>query len=153
MQQDFLLDTRIINEGIDKFNKDVRRFGKLLRSIVKFVVAFFSFALLNICIDLFTKHTHLLSVNNFRLLQEGLRVFINQNLVTFTSIIAERDLFAAMVMAFACLFGAAVISRAFITANSDANGNNEVKDYKQVKNDCKTVSCTVSYKQKVCFLS
>ena len=153
MQQDFLLDTRIINEGIDKFNKDVRRFGKLLRSIVKFVVAFFSFALLNICIDLFTKHTHLLSVNNFRLLQEGLRVFINQNLVTFTSIIAERDLFAAMVMAFACLFGAAVISHAFITANSDANGNNEVKDYKQVKNDCKTVSCTVSYKQKVCFLS
>ena len=125
----------------------------MVRSFVKFFVAFFLFALLNLWIDVFTKHTHLLSVNTFRLLEEGLHAFVNQNVMTFVSIINEHNLFAAVAIAFAGAFGAAVIASVIATAKSHDNGDNQVRDHKQVKQDCQTVACTVSYRQKVCFLS
>ena len=134
-------------------HKDVREIGKMLRSFVKFFVAFFLFALLNLCIDLFTKHTHLISVESFRLLEEGLRVFINQNLLTFVSILSEHKLLTAIVMAFACVFGAEVIVRTFPPVHAGSEGGSKNCNHKEFKQERVSATCAVSYKQKVCFLS
>ena len=134
-------------------NKDVRKFGKMLRSFVRFFVAFFLFALLNLCVDLFTKHSHLLSVESFRLLEEGLRGFINQNLLTFVSILSEHNLLSAVVLAFTCVFGAAIVARALATVHNDEQSDDKVSDHREDKQECVSIPSVVSYKQKVCFLS
>ena len=153
MQQDLLREIRLnVNEGMEKLNKDVRKFGKMLRGFVKFFVAIFLFALLNLWIDVFTKHTHLLSVNTFRLLEEGLHAFVNQNVMTFVSIISEHFLDAAMAV-FAGAFETAVIAGVLVRTKGQDKGDNKVREHKQEKQDCATVSCPVSYRQKVCFLS
>ena len=154
MQQNLLLETRlVVNGGMEKLNKDVRKFGKMVRGFVRFFVAFFLFALLNLWIDVFTKHTHLLSAHTFRLLEEGLHAFINQNVLAFTSIISERNLFASIAMAVDGVFGSICIASVLATAKSDNKGDNNVRNHKQFKEDCVAASSTVSYRQKVCFLS
>ena len=149
-----LLDTRFnSNEGMETLNKDVRKFGKMLRSFVKFFVAFFLFTLLNLCLDLFTKHTQLLSVETFRLLEGGLRAFVNQNVLAFISILSEHNLFAAVAVAFACVFGSLVVAHTFATVHVDCEADNQVREHKQDKQECASVPHVVSYRQKVCFLS
>ena len=141
------------NEEIQSLHKDVRKIGKWLRGIVKLFVAFFLFALLNICIDIFTKHTQLISADSFRLLQEGLKVFINQNLVTFISILSEHKLLTALVMAFACAFSVELAVRAFAPVHADSESGNQTDNHDEFKQDCVAATGVVSYKQKVCFLS
>lgn len=154
MQQNLLRETRLkANEGIETLHKDVQEVGKMLKSIVKFFVAFFLFLLFNACLDLFTKHTHLISLNSFRMLEEGLQVYINQNLLAFLSIVSENNLFAALMVAFTCVFATAVIVSTLAAATSDSESDNQVKDRKQFKQEGFSVSCVVAYKQKVCFLS
>ena len=154
MQQILLRDTRLsVNEGMEKLNKDVRRFGKMVRTFVKFFVAFFLFTVLNLCIDVFTKHSHLLSAHTVRLLEEGLHAFINQNVHTFVSIIVERNLFAMIAAAFAGVFGVSCIAGVLATARSHDKGDDNVRNHEQFKQDCVAATSTVSYRQKVCFLS
>ena len=154
MQQILLRDTRLsVNEGMEKLNKDVRKFGRMVKSFVKFFVAFFLFALLNLWIDVFTKHSHLLSAHTFRLLEDGLHAFINQNVSAFVSVIAERNLFAALALAFAGVFGVTCIASVLATVQSDDKGDNNVRAHSQFRQDCVASSSTVSYRQKVCFLS
>ena len=154
MQQSFLNETRLnANEGLEKLNKHVRRFGKMVRTFVKFFVAFFLLSVFNLCLELFTKHTHLLSLNSVRLFEESLRVFINQNLVAFVSLVSENNLFAAIAVAFACVFGCACIAQFIVSAQSNDDCDNQVKERKQFKQETVSASCVVAYKQKVCFLS
>lgn len=154
MQREFLLDTRlIVNEEVGKFNSDVRKFGKKVRSFVKFFVAFLLFALLNLWIDVFTKHTHLLSAHTFRLLEEGLHAFVNQNVLAFVSIITERNLLATALEALAIVFGVECIVNVIATANTADKGDKPVRDHKQFAQDSVAVYSAVSYKQKVSFLS
>ena len=134
-------------------HKDVREFGKRLHSIVKFFVAFFLFELLNVCIDLFTKHTQLISLDSFRLLEEGLRVFVNQNVVAFFSILSEHKLITAIVMAFVCVFSVEFIVQTFVLVHADSEAGNEANNHKEFKQESVSTSCVVAYKQKVCFLS
>ena len=154
MQRDFLLDARLaVNEEVGKFNSDVREFGKKVRAFVKFFVAFLLFAMLNLWIDVFTKHTHLLSAHTFRLLEEGLHAFVNQNVLAFVSIITERHLLATAIMALASVFCVDYIASVLATANTDDKGDRPVRDHKQFAQDSVKVYAPVSYKQKVSFLS
>ena len=134
-------------------NNDVRKFGKMLKSFVKFFFAFLLFSLFNLCLDLFTKHTHLLSVETFRLLEQGLRVFVNQNLITFVSILSEHNLFAALAIVFVCAFEVTVVVHALATVKATHESDGSVTQHKQTEQECVVASCTVAYKQKVCFLS
>ncbi|MCH5159715.1 MAG: hypothetical protein J1F66_02565 [Clostridiales bacterium] len=153
MRQDLLFDNRYINEEVEKLNRDVRRVGKIVSGFVKFLVAFFLFILLDVCIVLFSKHAGLLFLHNFRLLEEGLRVFVSENLLTFFSVIADNNLITAIAMSFACVFGVSYIAYTFTTASRESEGNEQVKEFKQFKQESVNAPCVVSYKQKVCFLS
>ena len=154
MQQDFLLDARLaVNEEVQKFNSDVRKFGKKVRSFVKFFVAFLLFAWLNLCLDVFTKHTHLLSAHTFRLLEEGLHAFVNQNVLAFVSIITERNLITSALMAMVSVFGVVCIASVIVPSNTDDNVDKPACDYKQFAQASVSTYTAVSYKQKVCFLS
>lgn len=154
MQRDFLLDSRLnVNEEVKKLNSDVREFGKKVRAFVKFFVAFLLFAWLNLCIDVFTKHTHLLSAHTFRLLEEGLHAFINQNVLAFVSIITERKVIATALMAMASACGVVCIASVIVSSNTDDNGDKPACDYKQLAQVSVSTYSAVSYKQKVCFLS
>lgn len=141
------------SEEMEKFNKDVRKFGKMLKSFVRFFVAFFLFLLFNLCLDLFTKHTHLISLDNFRFLEEGLRVFINQSVVPFASVLSEHNLFAAVVLACTCVFDTIIIVHALAPMQIDSEKDSQVEEHKQFKQECVSASCIVAYKQKVRFLS
>ena len=153
MKQDFLLDAHLtVSEEVGKLNREVREFGKKVRAFVKFFVAFLVFALLNLCIDVFTKHTHLLSAHTFRLLEEGLHAFVNQNVLAFVSIITERKLLASALMAMVSVFGVVCIA-SVIVSNTDDNGDKPSCDYKQFAQASVSTYTAVSYKQKVCFLS
>lgn len=153
MQQNLGIDRLIANDELETLNRDVRKFGKTLRSIVEFFVAFFLVALLNLCIDLFAKHTQLITADSFRLLEEGLRTFINQNVIAFVSIISEHNFFAAVAMAFACVFGATLIVENFVATHVIYQASSKRNDHKEFTQECATSSCVVAYKQKVCFLS
>ena len=153
MQQTFFIDPLFVEEGMEKLNKDVRKFGKMIRLLVKFLVAFLLFVLLNICIVLITKRTYLLSVQTFRLLEEGLRAFINENLITFASLVSGRNTFLVMAMTLVCSFGVGMISYAFVATQSDDESDDKVQERNYEEQECVAVPCTVSYKQKVCFLS
>ena len=154
MEQTILHEIRLnTSEEMSKFNKDVRKVGKLLKSIVRFFVAFFFFLVFNLCLDLFTKHTHLISLENFRFLEEGLRVFINQNVVAFASVLSEHNMLATAIITFACVFDSFVIVYAFTAIPTDTESEGQAKEHKQFKQECVSASSVVSYKQKVCFLS
>lgn len=154
MEQEILRDIRSnLNEGMQEFNLDVRKFGKLIQFFVKFLFAFLLFALLNALLVVFTKDVHFLSLNTFRLLEEGLRVFINQNLVAFAAVLSENNLTAALMMTFVVVFGVSAIYGVITTSQNEEQQAGCVRDREQNKQDDKIVSCAVSYKQKVCFLS
>lgn len=155
MQQNFWIEQFVEHNELETLHQDVRKFGKTLRGIVKFFVAFFLFELLNLCIDFFTKHTQLITADTFRLLEEGLKAFVNQNLVAFFSIFSEHNLFAAVLMTFACVFGAEFVADALFTfVNFDSEKSREKENHKVFKKqECASVTCVVAYKQKVCFLS
>ena len=155
MQQNFLLEQFVEKNEFETLHQDVRKFGKTLRGIVKFFVAFFLFALLNLCIDLFAKHAQTISADSFRLLEEGLKAFINQNLVAFFSLFSEHNLFAAVLMAVTCVFGAEFVSGAiFAPVHLDSEKSSEKENHKEFKKqECVSATCLVAYKQKVCFLS
>ena len=154
MQGNFLLDTRLtVSEEVGKFNSDVREFGKKVRAFVRFFVAFLLLATLNLWIDVFTKHTHLLSAHTFRLLEEGLHAFVDQNVLSFVSIITERNMLATALIALASVFSVECIANMIATANTHDKGDRPVRDYKEFAQDSAKVYATVSYKQKVSFLS
>ena len=154
MQHDFLLDTRLnVNEDVKQLNSDMREIGKKVRAFAKFFVAFFLFALLNLWIDVFTKHTHLLSAHTFRLLEEGLHAFVNQNVMTFVSIITERHLLETAIVAIASVFGVACIASVLAPSNADHNSNHPIRERASFRQEIVEAQSAVSYRHKVCFLS
>ena len=153
MPQNFIFDACIAREGMEQLNKDVRRFGKMLRLLVKSFIAFLLFVLLNVCIVLLTKRTYLISAQTFHLLEEGLHVFINQSLVTFASIVSQRNTFVVLAFSIVCSFGAGAVTYAFVAPQSDDESDDKVQERNYEEQERVAAPCIVSYKQKVCFLS
>ena len=153
MRQDYFLDPCLVDESVKKLNQDVLKFGKLLKSFVKFMIAFFFFVLLNLGIVIITKHANLLSVQTFQLVEEGLHVYINESLVAFASIISERHVSFFMIMTFALAFGAIGGVHTFVPTQTDDDGDAQVQQRDDQRQDAVEVPCVVSYKQKVRFLS
>ena len=151
----FVYGSRVIeNEQQIKFEHRFKLFGNCVGMVVKLVAAFFFFVVLNTLLSNLAQHTdHLFTVNTYRLIQEGTRVLLIDNVFTTTSIIYQ-DIFSivsALAAAFIVEYGLVM----HMLGNTDSESASDEK--KNCNSEQRTLTVngynTVSYKQKVCFLS
>lgn len=142
------------NERLAEMNNNVRNFGKMLKRVAQFCVALFVFVLLNLVLDSITNHTKILSVNTFRLFEEGMRVFVNDNLFTFVSYVYQQTFNSLLFVACVC-FGVAVVFAvaAFVQKRTESADNNCSHCYSRSTEQTVSLVNAISYRHKVCFLS
>ena len=126
-------------------------FGKFVGTVVKFLVAISLFALVNTLLSNIASHTGFLSLNTWRVLQEGTRVLFVDNAFSATSIFYQDLLAIVEALTFICIASYGLFVQAF--GETDEQRGAEQEDKREEKAQTVTRYSIVTYKQKVCFLS
>ena len=150
----FVYGSRVIeNEQQIRLERKVRKLGSWVHTLVKFLAAFFFFVVLNTLLSNLVQHTNdLFTLNTYRLIQEGMRILFVDNAFTTSSFVCQ---FAIGVVSAFAAYG--VMEYGFTLRALGVGGEreeDEEDDHEYVREVIVTNSFnTVSYKQKVCFLS
>ena len=152
----FNYGTRVIeNEQQVRFERNVKRLGNLLHWIARLFVTFFLFVLINLLLSSLVQHVNLTFIKMLNLVQESAEVLFSQSAMSATTTFISQHSFCWMfAVAFFC---ASLLGSVLFKVLGECKGSSESAKESYSKNNqefCdKTCETTVSYKQKVCFLS
>ena len=154
----FVYGSRVIeNEQQITFERHAKRVGNWIHTVVKFLVAFFLFIVLNALLSNLAQHTNLFSlnayINAYRFIQEATRVLFIDNAFTTSSIVYQDFLVIVSALTVIGVAEYGLVVRAF--GNAEEHREEEQDNHNKREEKLQTVQgCSVvSYRQKVCFLS
>lgn len=140
-----------IEEGLQQLNTTARKIGNFLKGFAKFLVAVFVYLLLNVCVMLMFDYVKPASMEFVRLLDNGLRVFMSQNLTIILSFFAQYKFVA---------FSIAVVATAISCVVKFPDKSTPTPFFASKEKHNKTFAqyavsrvCVFSYKQHVAFLA
>ena len=151
----FVYDSRVIeNEQQIRLEHKVKKFGNVVGMFVKFFVVFFFFVVINTLLSNLVQHNNnLFTINTWRNIDEAVRVLFVDNAFTTSSFIFQFAISIVSALTFSCLDEYGLFLRAL--GNADEHKQEKQDNYNKREERNQTVDCysTVSYRQKVCFLS
>ena len=152
----FKYGSRVIeNEQQVRLERHVRRIGNWLQAIVNLFVTFFLFVLINVLLGNLVQHVNLTFVKTLHLVQESAEVLFSHNAMSATTTFVYQHSFSLM-LAFA-FFCVGILGLMLIHALVKGTGNFASKQLSYGKCtkefNIETRETTVSYRDKVCFLS
>ena len=150
----FVYGSRVIeNEQQIRLERHAKRVGSWVHTAVKFFAAFFFFVVLNTLLSNLAQHTNnLFTLNTWRIIEEGTRVLFVDNAFTTSSFMCQFAIGVVSAFAAYCVAEYGFVLRALgVGSEKKEDGEDGRDDWRKVQ----TVDGfnTVSYKQKVCFLS
>ena len=150
----FVYGSRVIeNEQQIRLERHAKRVGSWVHTAVKFLAAFFFFVVLNTLITNLAQHTNnLCTLNTWRIIEEGTRVLFVDNAFTTSSFVCQFAIGVVSAFAAYCVVEYELFLRAL---GVGADGEEKERDDTDCTSQAQTSTLfnTVSYKQKVCFLS
>ena len=153
----FVYGSRLIeNEQQIRLEHHAKRVGSWVHTVVKFLVAFFSFVGLNALLSNIVQHTNLFSVHTYldflRFVEEATRVLFVDNAFTTSSFMYQFAIGLISGLVVSCVAEYEFVLRALgVGDEREENEENKHDDSRQAQSP--VVFNTVSYRQKVCFLS
>ena len=150
----FVYGSRVIeNEQQIRLERKVRKLGSWVHTLVKFLAAFFFFVVLNTLLSNLVQHTNdLFTINTYRIIQESMRVLFVDNAFTTSSFVCQFAIGVVSAFAAYCVVEYGVVLRALGVGSEKKENEEDEHDYERVS-IVSNLFNTVSYKQKVCFLS
>ena len=151
-----MYDSRVIeNERQVKLERQARFVGNLVQTVVKMLVAFFFFVVLNMLINAIAQYTNLFSVSTWNFIEEAIRVLVVDNVITTSSVVYQNLL---CIVSGLMLVGIGELAMLVLIGQQDANtSDSQEKKHTHGKREDKQQSTSnygiVSYKNKVCILS
>lgn len=140
----------------EKFDNFAHKTCSKIKSIAKFFVALILYIVLNVALYFWTNNSFSFSLEIFRLVENGLRLFLANNVGPLASFILECKAMALASTIVACLsactiFGCfAMDGRTLYVEQVESRSQHDEQDYQEVTtNNCHTSS----YKLHVQFLS
>ena len=149
----FTYGSRVIeNEQQVRLHRNVRRIGNLLQAVVRVFVTFLLFALLNFLLSNLVQNAHLTFIKLFNIVQESAEVLFSQS-VTALSIAYQHSFCLILAVAFSCVYQFGIVFKALGNGKNDSDKEKETYSKDSCEYNTETGDSTVSYRQKVCFLS
>ena len=152
----FKYGSRVIeNEQQVRLERHVRRIGNWLQAIVNLFVTFFLFVLVNVLLGNLVQHVNLTFVKTLHLVQQSAEVLFSHNEFSIaTTFVYQHSLALMLTIAFFCV---SMLGLMLINALVKGTGNFASKQLSYDKYtkefNVQTRETTVSYRDKVCFLS
>ena len=152
----FVYDSRVIeNERQVKLERQARFVGNLVRTVVKMLVAFFFFVVLNMLINAIAQYTNLFSLSTWNFIEEAIRVLVVDNVITTSSVVYQSLL---CIVSGLVLAGVGELAMLVLIGQQDTNSSErQEKQHTRGKREDNQQSTSnygiVSYKNKVCILS
>lgn len=140
--------------GREKFNKVEKTLGAKMRKIAKFFGVIFGWFLVNLLFALFISRSHCFSLDACRMMSEGLRQILAQDLSFILAVVFEKGkidylITLAMLLAFSIAVVILLLSQGdFGVTDSDVSALK-----KQTQSVVINDAYVVSYKQHVAFLA
>lgn len=143
-------DTEITLEKLDKVAKTL---SDKIKKIAKYFGIFLGWLVLNTLISLFFNRSRSLSLDAYRIINEGLRSVATQDILFVATLLFEDKLTCVISLAMIFVFGVAFFVR-FLNLDGerfiDARNN---KYAKYAQKSAQNQAYVVSYKQQVAFLA
>ena len=152
----FNYGSRVIeNEQQVRLERNVRRIGNLLQWVVRFFVTFFLFLVINFLLSSLVQHVNLTFVKMLHLVQESAELLFSHSAMSAATTFIYQHSFCLMFAV--ASFCAYLLDSVLFKLLGESKDNSEREKTSYSKNNqefcAQTGETTVSYRQKVCFLS